>query len=85
MSAAFSGRGEGRDKRLLTLADAVPALIAYYESKNLRCVFANKLYAESNGWTVDSIIGKTVRESIGDDAWRMIEPQVERVLKGEKV
>jgi diguanylate cyclase (GGDEF)-like protein/PAS domain S-box-containing protein len=48
-------------------------------------VFANKLYAESNGWTVDSIIGKTVREAIGEEAWRMIEPQVERVLKGEKV
>jgi PAS domain S-box-containing protein len=78
-------RNERRDDLLYTLADAVPALIAYYEAKNLRCVFANKLYAESNGWTVDSIIGRTVREAIGEEAWRMIEPQVERVLKGEKV
>ena len=85
MTAASSGRGEGRENLLHTLADNVPAMIAYYEPKNLRCVFANKLYAESNGWTVDSIIGKTVREAIGEEAWRMIEPQVERVLKGEKV
>ncbi|MBE0627570.1 MAG: EAL domain-containing protein [Burkholderiales bacterium] len=70
---------------LRLVADNVPALIAYYEPKNLSCVFANKAYAESNGWTVDSIIGKTVREAIGEKAWLMIEPQVARVLKGERV
>src|SRR3990172_12999202 len=76
---------QGRDSLLRMVADSVPALIAYYEPKNLRCVFANKSYAEANGWTVDSIIGKTVREEIGRASWRVIEPQVERVLKGEKV
>jgi diguanylate cyclase (GGDEF)-like protein/PAS domain S-box-containing protein len=78
-------RDQGQEDLLRTLADNVPAMIAYYEPKNLRCVFANKLYAESNGWTVDSIIGKTVREALGEEAWRTIEPQVERVLKGEQV
>jgi len=87
MTAAASdiARAQGQETLLRTLADNVPAMIAYYEPRNLRCVFANKRYAESNGWTVDSIIGKTVREAIGDEAWRVIEPQVERVLKGEKV
>jgi len=87
MSGASTGgtRDQARENLLHTLADAVPAQIAYYEPKNLSCVFANKLYAESNGWTVDSIIGKTVREVIGEEAWRMIEPQVGRVLKGEQV
>ena len=78
-------RDPGQENLLRTLADNVPAMIAYYEPRNLRCVFANKRYAESNGWTVDSVIGKTVREVIGEEAWRLIEPQVERVLKGEKV
>jgi diguanylate cyclase (GGDEF)-like protein/PAS domain S-box-containing protein len=78
-------RDQTQEDLLRTLADNVPAMIAYYEPRNLRCVFANKLYAESNGWSVDSIIGKTVREVIGEEAWRIIEPQVERVLKGEKV
>jgi len=77
--------GRGRDGLLRLIADNVPALIAYYEPKNLSCVFANKAYAESNGWTVDSIIGKTVREAIGEQAWLLIEPQVARVLKGERV
>ena len=74
-----------RDDLLRTLADNVPAMIAYYEPQQLRCVFANKRYAEANGWSVDTILGKTVREAIGEEAWRLIEPQVARVLKGEKV
>ena len=78
-------RGQAQETLLRMLADNVPAMIAYYEPRNLRCVFANKRYAEANGWTVDTIIGKTVREAIGEAAWRLIEPQVERVLKGEKV
>ena len=48
-------------------------------------MFANKRYAEANGWSADAVIGKSVREIIGEEAWRTIEPQVERALKGEKV
>jgi diguanylate cyclase (GGDEF)-like protein/PAS domain S-box-containing protein len=75
----------GRESLLRTLADNVPASIAYYEAKGQRCLFANRLYAEANGWSADSIIGKTVREVIGEEAWRTIEPQVALALKGEKV
>ena len=39
----------GQEKLLRMLADNVPAMIAYYEPRSLRCVFANKRYAESNG------------------------------------
>ena len=87
MSAAAPGTpgGQNQDGLLRLVADSVPAQIAYYEPKELRCVFANKSYAEANGWSVDSILGKTVREAIGEAAWRLIEPQVERVLKGETV
>ncbi len=87
MSAALSNRtgGQERDALLRLVADSVPALIAYYEPENLRCVFANKAYAEANGWTVDTIVGKTVREAIGEQAWQVIEPEVARVLKSEKV
>ncbi len=67
------------------LADNLPAAMAYFEAQNLTCLFANKGYAEANGWTVDTIIGKTVRVVIGEEAFRLIEPHVERALKGEKV
>jgi diguanylate cyclase (GGDEF)-like protein/PAS domain S-box-containing protein len=80
-----SNRGYGTDALLRLVADSVPAMMAYYEPTQLRCVFANRRYAEANGWSVDSIVGKTVREVIGEEAWRLIEPQVARVLKGETV
>ena len=70
---------------LRTLADNLPVAIAYYEKPTQRCVFANRQYAESNGWTVETILGHTVREAIGEAAWHMIEPHVRRVLNGERV
>ncbi len=78
-------RDQAQEQLLRALADNVPAMIAYYEAGGLHCIFANRRYAEANGWTTETIVGKTVREAIGDEAWRTIEPQVERVLKGEKV
>jgi len=76
---------QGQENLLRTLADNVPAMIAYFEPRQLRCVFANKRYAEANVWSVEAIIGKTAREAIGEEAWRSIEPQVQRVLGGEEV
>ncbi|GAA4410158.1 diguanylate cyclase domain-containing protein [Quisquiliibacterium transsilvanicum] len=67
------------------VADSVPALMAYYEWGSLRCRFANRRYAEYNGWTPETILGKTVREVIGEQAWAMIEPQVDAVCQGNEV
>lgn len=72
-----------REAQLRLIADAVPALIAYYEVKEQRCLFANRRYAEFNGWTVETILGKTVREAIGEVAWSKIGPYVEQALEGK--
>ena len=91
MSADSSDAADGPERvvvneaLLRTLADNVPAAIAYFDRLTTRCSFANRQYAESNGWSIDSIVGRTVREVIGEDAWRMIEQQVARVIAGEKV
>lgn len=77
--------GNASDALLRLMADAVPALMAYYESTTLECRFANRRYAEYNGWTPQTILGKTVREAIGDSAWQVIEPHVRTVLRGETV
>ncbi len=65
------------------VADSVPALIAYYEVGSLLCLFANKRYAEYNGWTPQSIVGKTVREAIGAAAYEVMRPYVEAALAGK--
>ena len=74
-----------QESLLRIIANQVPALIAYYEAYELRCIFSNQQYAQANGWNVDNILGRTVREVIGEPAWALIEGHVERVRKGEKV
>ncbi|WKB54024.1 putative bifunctional diguanylate cyclase/phosphodiesterase [Eleftheria terrae] len=62
-------------------ADAVPALIAYYEAVSFRCVFANRQYARTFGWDEVSILGRTFAEVIGEPAARQIHPHVEHMLQ----
>lgn len=77
--------GEPTESLLHLVADSVPALMAYYDIKTLRCRFANRRYAEYNGWTPQTILGKTVREAIGEAAWQVIEPHVKAVSNGQTV
>lgn len=67
-------------ERLSLLADNVPALIAYYERGTNACAYANRPYAQTFGQTVKSIIGRTFAEVIGEEAARLIQPQVDVVL-----
>jgi len=80
MSAVPLPLVDDRAELLRLLADNVPALIAYYDAKDMACVFANQRYAQTFGWTAESIIGHTFTEVIGADAARQIEPHVDRVL-----
>ncbi|MEY4561740.1 MAG: hypothetical protein RLZZ618_1017 [Pseudomonadota bacterium] len=63
------------------LSDSVPALIAYFDARTLRCLFANKRYAVTFGWDEGSILGHTVEEIIGPAAAREIQPYVDSVLR----
>ena len=92
MTEAGSGPGtatraadEDREELLVSLANHVPAAIAYYEIGTLLCRFANHAYAASHGLTTESILGKALHEIIGADAVALITPQVERAVRGEPV
>jgi diguanylate cyclase (GGDEF)-like protein/PAS domain S-box-containing protein len=67
--------------QLRLVADNVPALIALYDVVELRCLFANREYARTLGFTEESILGQTLAEIIGATANALIEPQVERMLR----
>ncbi len=62
--------------RFRLVADNVPVLIAQFEAGSTRCLFANRLYAETFGMDTQLIVGKTVAEIIGLEATAEIEPQV---------
>ena len=67
--------------QLRLLADGVPALIALYDASTQRCLFSNRAYARTFGLDPQKICGLTFAEVIGPDAARLIEPQVQRVLR----
>jgi diguanylate cyclase (GGDEF)-like protein/PAS domain S-box-containing protein len=75
----------GKEQQIRMLADNVPALIAYFDAEDMKCLFANKAYAQMWGWDEVSIIGRTVEEVIGAEGFREIEPHIERTRRGESV
>ena len=81
--AELKALAQERDIRML--ADNVPVLIAYFEAGDVTCRFANRAYAQMWGWDEQSIVGHSVEEVIGADAYKEISPYVERVMRGEVV
>jgi diguanylate cyclase (GGDEF)-like protein/PAS domain S-box-containing protein len=76
---------KAKEQQIRLLADNVPVLIAYFDAENLECLFANRNYAQMWGWTEESIIGRKVRDVIGEEGYAVIGPYIERVVKGEAV
>lgn len=63
------------------LADNVPVLISYFEAGSFRCLFANKLYAQTFGLDEHSVLGRTFADIIGADAAHAIQPYVDFLLR----
>jgi PAS domain S-box-containing protein len=77
-AAMFSGPG------LLALADLLPVMTAYLD-KDLRYRFINKPLAEWLEQPRREMIGKTMREVLGDKAFEERVPMLEAALSGERV
>jgi diguanylate cyclase (GGDEF)-like protein/PAS domain S-box-containing protein len=99
-SGAFKGyRGVGTDitarkraeqalrdsaQKLRLFADNIPAMTVSWD-ENLRCRFANKVFTEFFGLAVEDIIGKHMREVLGEEVYREIEGHIVQVLQGRPV
>ena len=73
----FTGPG------LLALADLLPVMTAYYD-RDARIQFINKLFADWLDRPRPEIIGKTMAEVIGEQAWLDRKPMVEGALAGDR-
>ena len=71
-------------EKLRLFADNVPAMTVVWD-EHLRCRFANKVFAEFFGLDAEDIIGKHVREVLGEDVYRQIEGHFVQVLRGHPV
>ena len=69
-------------EKLRLFADNVPVMTVSWD-ENLRCRFANKVFTEFFGVAVEDIIGKHVREVLGEDVYREIESYFVQVLQGQ--
>src|SRR6266850_1929662 len=73
---------QGSNELLQLISDAVPALISYID-RDRRYRFCNRAYTEWFGLRQDQVIGKTMREVLGDSAWRVFKPYINRCFEGE--
>ncbi len=71
------------DSFLRTMADAVPGLIAHWDS-SLRCSFANRAYLQWFGRPLDEIVGCSMPSVLGQNLFALARPHIDAVLAGEE-
>jgi len=67
---------------LRVIIDTMPVGISRVD-QNLRYLLVNRRYEEWFGKSSDWLLGRHVREVIGEDAWEIARPNVEQVLTGK--
>jgi diguanylate cyclase (GGDEF)-like protein/PAS domain S-box-containing protein len=71
-------------EKLRLFADYVPAMTVSWD-ENLRCRFANRHYADFFGQSVQNILGRHLRDVVGEDVYREVEAYFAQVLQGQPV
>jgi PAS domain S-box-containing protein len=72
------------EEQLRVITDNIPMLIGYID-RDERYRFANKAQEAWFGMPVEDIIGKPLREVLGEASYREVKPKVDRVLMGDRV
>ena len=69
----------------LRTVTGITAVMLTQNNRDFRYTFVNRAYAERLGLVPEQIIGKTISEILGVEAFRAIKPYADRVLNGERV
>jgi PAS domain S-box-containing protein len=85
-SSHDESKGAARESvRLLRLiTDHSPVLIAYIGTDRTY-KFVNKPYAERLGLRQQDLVGRSIRDALGEEVYASIEPYVDAALRGERV
>lgn len=73
-----------RERELQTLTDALPVLISYVDNEE-RYQFVNKFYETWFPRTRESLIGKTLLEVVGPEAYGKVKHWIDAALAGERL
>ena len=71
-------------EKLQLIIDTVPALISYID-KNEHYTMANAFYKNAHGVESSKMIGKHVKEIIGEEGYKIIKPKLQKAINGETV
>ncbi len=66
------------------ILDNAPVMLCHC-SADCRYLFVNQTYAAYFGVQREDVIGKKIPEFLGEEAFKLITPYIEKVLKGERV
>ncbi|HUK39767.1 MAG TPA: MASE1 domain-containing protein, partial [Candidatus Acidoferrales bacterium] len=80
--AEESLRAKEEQVRLIT--DHAPTMLAQV-GRDERYLFVNQAYAKRFGLATEQIVGKTVREILGEEAYVLVSPHLQRARQGEAV
>ena len=72
------------ETRFRTIINALPQFVAYTD-RDLVYRFVNRTYQQKFGVRPEDVVGKTLPEVIGQDAFEEARPHVEKALSGEQV
>jgi PAS domain S-box-containing protein len=75
---------EASEHQLRLVTDALPVLIAFIDAAG-RYGFCNAAYKSWFGLKPEQVLGRHMREVLGEAAYKTLEPSVRRVLNGEHV
>ncbi len=80
----FEAAVERGREQLQLVSDNVPALISYVDAER-RYRWCNHAYTEWFNTPVSAVVGRTMREVVGEAAWQTIGPHVEAAFSGQRV
>jgi PAS domain S-box-containing protein len=71
-----------REQELRVITDALPVCITYVDA-NQRYRFANRTYEEWFHRSPGEILGKSVRENLGEASYQVVQPYINQALAGQ--
>ncbi len=71
--------------QLKIITDNIPAIINYVRSQDLTYIYVNQVYADAFDMTPEQMIGRQVKEILGDEAFSRALPYIKRAQSGERI
>lgn len=76
-------RSSGGQRALIKILDNLPAMVGYWD-RSQRNLYSNEAYSTWFGVAPERILGRTLKELLGDELYELNRPYIEAALRGER-